>query len=626
MEKIDMENFENLDIDLNTNKKNNNNNNQLKKNLKNSGSNGGPALEFTLSNPLKIELVKHTIKKNQLEFELEISYKAEKWKIIKKLEETITLIRNLKSENFCFLKENYFLKNFEYYSIDPNNLEEINSIILNLKNFFNYINYRFDILLNIHTKEYLKINSFAFNEELSSTLKAETLNKIFSFAIDTSDLTMSDFDYDSSSGILILGLEDVSILSTIGRFWSMIDYEILGSILVYQRVYDENEQPYFKKITGKSFDARVSKTVINSKLNKIYVGLDNGTIQVFTISIIEKKGKFTSTKTNTNTNNTSTNTNSNININNNKDNNHNNCTNNSSGYIDIINESNLINLNIEEKANNNNPEEENITHNIIFINENIIFKPLTERITGLAFFHNFLFISSKENKLVILEISEEKPQLRFNGSLKKRMEGKGYIKDIFINLKTKNLFVNTQTDKILIYKISYLSDTGKKNSEICIEYFNEINTNDKIRNYFLGDYNLFIATENKIEVCDLKKIKEISGGNFNNSLNNNNDWESNIIPFDGSLDSGISISTNFMKLDYYSGNTITSLSYFCDMKIILLGLSNGNLIAVSSKSLEVIFAKKISENSLTKMILLEENYVVIISDENGNIFFYQFGC
>ena len=42
------------------------------------------------------------------------------------------------------------------------------------------------------------------------------------------------------------------------------------------------------------------------------------------------------------------------------------------------------------------------------------------------------------------------------------MEGKGYIKDIFINLKTKNLFVNTQTDKILIYKILLLSEKGKK--------------------------------------------------------------------------------------------------------------------------------------------------------------------
>lgn len=583
MEQINLNDVEDLDI---------NEKQEEKKKLKHS--------DFTLSNPLKAELINYSIKNDELEFEIQIAYKAEKWKLYKKLPDIIDLIRNLRNENFTFLNEAYFLKELDYFDIDLSDSGLIKVISNNISSLLNYLNYRYDVLLSSHTNEFFKLKNLNFNDELTKILKGENLEQIYTFQIDNSDMTLSDFSYDSSIGLLVLGLEDVSILSTIGRFWSLIDYEILGSVLLYQRVYDQNNKPYFRKIIIKSFDARVTKIFISKEQNKIYVGLDNGTIQVFLINMIEKKSRKVQ------------NENENLNTSNFSD-----------EETHIKNENNKLfeiqnNSNAKPTCDNN---QSNIDSSIIVINEGVIFKPLTERITGLTIHNNFLFISSKDNKLVILDVTNNKPELRFNGSLKKRIEGKGYIKEIFIDKKTCNLFIITITDKVLIYKINVLNKLKEDSSlqDVKIEFLNEINTIDNIRDYFLGNFNLFVATENKIQVCDLKKIKEIS----NSSLSSGE--ESNIIPFDGSLDEGISISSKYIKFDYSQGNYITSLSYFCDMKLIILGSSNGNLVGVSSKSLEIIFSKKISDSALTKMILLEENYVVIISDEKGNIFFYQFG-
>ena len=50
-----------------------------------------------------------------------------------------------------------------------------------------------------------------------------------------------------------------------------------------------------------------------------------------------------------------------------------------------------------------------------------------------------------------------------------------------------------------------------------------------------------------------------------------------------------------MKLEDAQGNYITSICYFSDVKLIILGLNKGILIALNFKSLEIIFSKKISE-------------------------------
>ncbi len=151
--------------------------------------------DFILSNPLKTEITNFNIKNDELEFEIEIMYKAEKWKLIKKLSEIIFLIKNLKSENFAFLNEAYFIKDLDYYyqDLDLRNSAVISKINEHVKKLLNYINYRYDVLLSNNTKDFFKINTFPFNSQFNKILKAENLEQIFNFQIEASDMTLSDF-------------------------------------------------------------------------------------------------------------------------------------------------------------------------------------------------------------------------------------------------------------------------------------------------------------------------------------------------------------------------------------------------------------------------------------------------
>lgn len=145
--------------------------------------------------------------------------------------------------------------------------------------------------------------------------------------------------------------------------------------------------------------------------------------------------------------------------------------------------------NVDEKFNSfiiddkKNYEQDN-DNKIIVINEGITFKLLNERITGIVTFKKFVFVSSIENKLVILDLTINKPEMKLNGSLKKRMEGKGNIRDIFIDEKTFNLFVVSITNKILVYKFFFIENNPNER-EIKLEFVNEVSLIDKIKNYFL---------------------------------------------------------------------------------------------------------------------------------------------
>ncbi len=141
---------------------------------------------------------------------------------------------------------------------------------------------------NVICREFFDFSKSTNSEDLLNSLKRENLELVFNFKVEELDLTMSDFLYDSELGLLIVGLEDLSYFTRIGRFWSLIDYEVLGNFYVFQRVFDKEKRPYFRKCIVKNFDARLSKLELNPLNNKIYLGMENGAIQIFNINIIDK--------------------------------------------------------------------------------------------------------------------------------------------------------------------------------------------------------------------------------------------------------------------------------------------------------------------------------------------------
>jgi hypothetical protein len=503
--------------------------------------------KFSLSNPIFTEMINFTLINDDIEYEFQITYKNEKWMIKRNLSEIKNLIVTLQNLKYIFISENYF-KNISISSYEKNqNIKEIN---INILNFLRYINYRFDLLSNVVTRDFFSFDKSTEPEEILNLVKRDNIEQIFNFKIEESDMTLSDFSYDSELGLLVIALEDLSYMSRIGRFWSLVDYEILGNCFIFQRVFDKDNQPYFRKFIAKNFDARVSKIEMNKSHNKIYVGLENGAIQIFNISIVEPN-KYKKTTT--------------------------------------------------------------VLEKIIAITEGNNFRYLSDRITGFATYSDFLFISSKENKIIIVDINTSIPDVKFNGSIKKRIYGKGYLADLKIDENLKKLFLVTITDKILIYDIILInkfSDT-ETSVDIKIEFLNEIDTISNIKDAFIKGFSLFVALENKIQIFNL---------NTNGKNNKDND---NLIPLDGSLPDGISYSSKYIKFDY--ANYISAICYFTDMKLIMLGLINGSIIAFNSRSIEIIFAKKISEHPIKKLILLEENYIIIAGDEKGNVYFFKFG-
>jgi hypothetical protein len=490
---------------------------------------------FYLSHPIHTEMVNFNLIKEEVHYEFKIVFRDEKWLIKKTLTEIKNLIKSLINLKYVFVNESYF------QSLDLSNLKEIN---LNIINFLRYINYRCDIMSHIICRDFFEFSKSLDPEEVTNSIKKENFELVFNFKVEESDMTMSDFLYDSDLGLLMLGLEDLSYFTRIGRFWSLIDYEILGNFYVFQRVFDNQKRPYFRKCIIKNFDTRVSKIELCSDKNKIYLGLENGVIQIFNINIINKSQ----------------------------------------------------NIELNEK--------------IIAINEGNHFKYLTERVTGIQTYLDFLFISSKDNKLLILDISQSIPLIKFNGSLKKRIAGKGHICSIKIEQQIKKLFVLTITNKILIFDIvvnSTFIDTESSN-EIKIEFFNEIDASSNIKNMFVKNSSIFLALEDKINIYSWNKENQLLLNEF---------------PLDGSLKDNLSYSSKYVRVNYL--NYISSISYFTDMKLFVLGLIDGTILTLNSRSLEVSFAKKVTDHPIRKFILLEENYIIIAGDERGNIFFFKLG-
>jgi hypothetical protein len=356
------------------------------KSLKTSGQ------QFTISKPINIEMLNFNIIKNDVEYEFQLTYNTEKWLVKRYLSEIKNYFKSLSVLKYAFLPNDQVFNSNDLEYDSNINLRELNSKVTNM---VRYLSYRFDILNDNISKEFFSYSKYS--EDISKRIKQSySIEQIYQFKIDESDMSMSDFIYNSDLGILIISLEDVSFFSRVGRFWSIMDYEILGNFFVFQRLYDENNKPYFRKLVNKNFDTRVSKIELSE--NKIFVGLDNGAIQIFNINVINSNK------------NENTNTNSN-----NKD-------------------------------------------KIITILEGQLFKYLNERITGICITSDdYLLVSSKENKLLILDFitnnNNSLPEIKFNGSLKKRIQGKGHVCNILVDNNNKRIYVVTVTNKIVVYNI-----------------------------------------------------------------------------------------------------------------------------------------------------------------------------
>jgi hypothetical protein len=384
--------------------------------------------------------------------------------------------------------------------------------------------------------KYIKQNifeiNFQFNAKSSSgVINEEAVRKGFN---------LSDIYFENESGLLILGYSDNSILSVIGKFWSIIESEVLSKVVIYQRQFDTNDKAYFTQKIFKNFDVRISKISINKTVNKILIGFENGTVQLFNINYIENIRKTSS--------------------------------------------------------------------QLIAITEGIKFKYLNDRISSFVSLDEYTFISSYENKIMVikfdLELQTSDPLISLNASAKKRMEGKGIIKELKINENLGKLFIISNSRIVLIYHYKI----NQEKSEVAISFYFMINYEESIFCSYLCDNVLFSCFKNIIvysniekgEVESYTKLIELTDKiNFKNK------------------------SSNYLSIGYQ--NSIKCLLFLNKNNYIVLGLESGTLLILNSKTYEITYAKRLSTESIIKLDIIQEQNIIVVGDNLGTINFITIG-
>ena len=340
-----------------------------------------------------------------------VMFKDKKYQIQFMLTEFEQFIESLSHLNYTFLPGK---------KINRNKVKE------DIQSKLNFLSTRFDILSCELSKIFFKLNNFDYLSSFKELVTENNIKLLYKFKEkegDSSlDFTSSDMKYDTNTGLLMLSYEDNTILSSIGKFWSLIDSDIAGSISIYQRLFDTNNKPYFTKKLTKCFDVKASKIDINSYIDVIFVGFENGTVHSF---IVRRNDSV----------------------------------------INII--------------------------------EGIQFKYFTTRITSFSFYNNFTFIAGAENKILVVQLTDETKrnvEVIVNGSVKKRMEGKGIIKELIIQKDLNKLYIISSTNLILVYDIIIQNENS-----LIIKYAFSFLAENTIKSIYIKASCLFISAINKIQ-------------------------------------------------------------------------------------------------------------------------------
>ena len=482
---------------------------------------------------------------NNKTFNIEICFENDKYTRESSLNDLKDYLLNIRALKFTFLPPFLRLEQNLFFNINENEMKlKIQNIlnylscrndILNCplsKTFFNYeMCGNFSKLIKYIKKDIFEIN-FQFNaKSTTGVINEEAIRKGFN---------LSDMYFDNDSGLLILGYSDNSILSAIGKFWSIIESDILGKVVIYQRQFDTNDKAFFTQKIFKNFDVRISKVSINKNVNKILIGFENGTIQLFNIN-----------------------------------------------YIDNIRKT---------------------SSKLIAVTEGIKFKYLNDRISSFFSIDEYTFISSFENKIMVikfdLEIQSTDPLIALNASARKRMEGKGIIKELKINENLGKLFIISNSRVVLIYNYKIVQDKG----EVVISFHFMISYEDTIFSTYLCDSILFTCFKNVICYSNIEK-GEIEKYTIMIELNDKNNIKN--------------YSSNYLSIGYQ--NSIKCLLYLNKINYIVIGLESGTLLILNNKNYEIIYAKRLSTEPIIKLDFIDEQKIIVTSDNLGTIFFITIG-
>ncbi len=542
--------FEEKNLKMNDDNNNNNNNkNIIESNIIKESNEEEKKLLKTENNEINRKILIFKLKDfnmNNKTFNIEICFENDKYTRESSLNDLKDYLLNIRALKFTFLPPFQRLEQNLFFNVSENEIK------LKIQNILNYLSCRNDILNCPLSKTFFNFEMCGNFSKLIKYIKKDIFEINFQFNAKSSTgvineeairkgFNLSDMCFDNDSGLLILGYSDNSILSAIGKFWSIIESDILGKVVIYQRQFDTNDKAFFTQKIFKNFDVRISKVSINKNVNKILIGFENGTIQLFNINYINNIRK-TSSK-------------------------------------------------------------------LIAVTDGIKFKYLNDRISSFFSIDEYTFISNFENKIMVikfdLEMQSTDPLISLNASVRKRMEGKGIIRELKINENLGKLFVISNSRIVLIYNYKIVQDKG----EVVISFHFMISYDDTIFSTYLCDSILFTCFKNVICYSNIEK-GEVEKYNIMIELNDKNNLKN--------------YSSNYLSIGYQ--NSIKCLLYLNKINYIILGLESGTLLILNNRSYEIIFAKRLSTEPIIKLDFVEEQKIIVTSDNLGTIFFITIGA
>lgn len=99
------------------------------------------------------------------------------------------------------------------------------------------------------------------------------------------ELSISDFYYNPLEGILIVTVQNSTVLSKLGRVWSIIEPEILGFIRIFKgELVPGKLLPKFKSLFMKEYESKIISLEYLEKAQKVLYGFHDGQISYFDFS------------------------------------------------------------------------------------------------------------------------------------------------------------------------------------------------------------------------------------------------------------------------------------------------------------------------------------------------------
>jgi len=211
-----------------------------------------------------------TIDGSSVQYHIHLKYGTTAWDLKKRFSDFDLLLIQLSDSGFAAipsLPEKTFLG-------APSDCETIATRQKQLEVILHSLLSRPDVRSSTTMRQFLQLDSH-------TTVTPGVMQPVLVRGLEDLRFSISDFDFNIESGLLIIAQEDATALSRLGRVWSVVEPDELGSMHVWYKSPEKS----WERLYSETFPLKARCCSISSKpVLRIFVGMEDGTVRVYTRS------------------------------------------------------------------------------------------------------------------------------------------------------------------------------------------------------------------------------------------------------------------------------------------------------------------------------------------------------